>query len=51
MTVQEIWLWGESAFGIFLGENATCLFRYIVKAEHDSAILCYHLKITESVPR
>lgn len=35
-------------FGIFLGENATCLFRYIVKAEHDSAILCYHFKITES---
>lgn len=39
----------DQLLGIFLGESTTCLFRYIVKAEHESAILCYHLKIrTES---
>lgn len=39
----------DQVLGIFLGESTTCLFRYIVRAEHESAILCYHLKIrTES---
>ena len=40
----------DQVLGIFLGESTTCLFRYIVKAEHEAAIFCCHLKIrTESL--